>query len=181
MAECSLAVSFAPLNESHSTDCVDGDYHADCQKALPITEVENPGRARCFVECGKPLPEYEVEIRTVLSGLGIELLSHLPHNGYIVRADRARLEAAASLDFVERVEPYHPSYRLEPELRDWLESGSEEELRVLALLADQAADTMQKAFLQPGNCPSGVGGGGDHTRADIFKMLVQLEGEQQVG
>ena len=63
MAECSLAVSFAPLHEAHSTDCVDGDYHADCQKALPITEVENPGRARCFVECGEPLPEYEVEVR----------------------------------------------------------------------------------------------------------------------
>jgi fatty-acyl-CoA synthase len=63
MAECSLAVSFAPLHEAHSTDCVDGDHHADCQKALPISEVENPGRARCFVECGEPLPEYEVEIR----------------------------------------------------------------------------------------------------------------------
>ncbi len=63
MAECSLAVSFAPLHEAHSTDCVDGDYHADCQKALPITEVESPGRARCFVECGEPLPEYEVEVR----------------------------------------------------------------------------------------------------------------------
>ena len=63
MAECSLAVSFAPLHEAHSTDCVDGDHHADCQQALPIAEVENPGRARCFVECGTPLPEYEVEIR----------------------------------------------------------------------------------------------------------------------
>ena len=63
MAECSLAVSFAPLHEAHSTDCVDGDHHADCQQALPIADVENPGRARCFVECGEPLPEYEVEIR----------------------------------------------------------------------------------------------------------------------
>ncbi|MEN8108917.1 MAG: fatty acyl-AMP ligase [Pseudomonadota bacterium] len=63
MAECSLAVSFAPLLEAHSTDCVDGDHHANCQQALPITDVENPGRPRCFVECGVPLPEYEVEIR----------------------------------------------------------------------------------------------------------------------
>ncbi|HFD79103.1 MAG TPA: fatty acyl-AMP ligase [Gammaproteobacteria bacterium] len=63
MAECSLAISFAPLFEGHSTDCVDGDYHSDHQKALPIELSENPGRARCFVECGKPLPGYEVEIR----------------------------------------------------------------------------------------------------------------------
>jgi fatty-acyl-CoA synthase len=63
MAECSLAVSFAPLIEGHSTDCVDGDHHADHQEALPIDSLEEPGRPRCFVECGKPLPEYKVEIR----------------------------------------------------------------------------------------------------------------------
>ncbi len=63
MAECSLAISFAPLFEGHSTDCVDGDHHSDFQEALPIHLSENPGRARCFVDCGTPLPEYEVEIR----------------------------------------------------------------------------------------------------------------------
>jgi fatty-acyl-CoA synthase len=63
MAECSLAISFSPLFEGHSTDCVDGDHHSDHQEALPIHLSENPGRARCFVECGAPLPEYEVEIR----------------------------------------------------------------------------------------------------------------------
>jgi fatty-acyl-CoA synthase len=63
MAECSLAVSFAPLFQGHTTDCVDGDHHSNCQEALPIYTLENPGRPRCFVECGKPLPEYEVEIR----------------------------------------------------------------------------------------------------------------------
>jgi fatty-acyl-CoA synthase len=63
MAECSLAVSFAPLLEGHSTDCVDGDHHANCQEALPIDAIEEPGRPRCFVECGRPLPEYQVEIR----------------------------------------------------------------------------------------------------------------------
>lgn len=63
MAECSLAISFAPLFQGHSTDCVDGDHHADHREALPIHLSENPGRARCFVECGSPLPEYEVEIR----------------------------------------------------------------------------------------------------------------------
>ena len=64
MAECSLAISFAPLFEGHSTDCVDGDHHANHQIALPYDErAEEPGRARCFVDCGVPLPEYEVEIR----------------------------------------------------------------------------------------------------------------------
>ena len=56
-------MSFAPLMEGHSTDCVDGDHHADHQEALPVAEMDEPGRPRCFVECGKPLPEYNVEIR----------------------------------------------------------------------------------------------------------------------
>lgn len=63
MAECSLAISFSSLFEEHSTDCVDGDHHSDFQEALPTHLLENPGRARCFVDCGKPLPEYEVEVR----------------------------------------------------------------------------------------------------------------------
>ena len=63
MAECSLAISFSPLFKGHKTDCVDGDHHSDHQEALPIELSENPGRARCFVDCGTPLPEYEVEIR----------------------------------------------------------------------------------------------------------------------
>ena len=63
MAECSLAVSFAPLFQGYTTDCVDGDHHSNFQEALPIHTLENPGRPRCFVECGRPLPEYEVEIR----------------------------------------------------------------------------------------------------------------------
>jgi fatty-acyl-CoA synthase len=63
MAECSLAVSFAPLFQGYTTDCVDGDHHSNFQEALPIDTLENPGRPRCFVECGRPLPEYEVEIR----------------------------------------------------------------------------------------------------------------------
>ena len=63
MAECSLAISFAPLFEGHSTDCIDGDHHSDHRVARPIEDFSNPGRARSFVECGTPLPEYELEVR----------------------------------------------------------------------------------------------------------------------
>ena len=83
MAECSLAISFSPLFEGHSTDCVDGDHHSDHQEALPIANLENPGRARCFVECGKPLPEYEVEIRDEAGNV----LSDRRSGGIFVRGD----------------------------------------------------------------------------------------------
>ncbi|HHJ15603.1 MAG TPA: fatty acyl-AMP ligase [Gammaproteobacteria bacterium] len=83
MAECSLAISFAPLFEGHTTDCVDGDHHSDHQEALPIAALENPGRARCFVECGKPLPGYEVEIRNEAG----EVLSDRHSGSIYVRGD----------------------------------------------------------------------------------------------
>ncbi len=83
MAECSLAISFSPLFEGHSTDCVDGDHHSDHQEALPIANLENPGRARCFVECGKPLPGYEVEIRNEAG----EVLSDRHSGSIFVRGD----------------------------------------------------------------------------------------------
>ncbi|MFM7786393.1 MAG: fatty acyl-AMP ligase, partial [Gammaproteobacteria bacterium] len=62
MAECSLAVSFAPLFEGYRTDAVDLDHLADHGEALPLTEG-SAGRSRAFVQCGRPLPEYTMEIR----------------------------------------------------------------------------------------------------------------------
>jgi hypothetical protein len=78
------------------------------------------------------LPEW----RDALGETGVELLQFFPHNAHIVRTDRSLVPELLALDFVERVEPYHPAYRLEAELQDWLDtepdgSGSEpEEIRV---------------------------------------------------
>jgi fatty-acyl-CoA synthase len=65
MAECSLAVSFAPLNNGLSIDFVDGDYLSEHREALPekIDSPEEAVRSSRFVDCGAPLPDYEVEIR----------------------------------------------------------------------------------------------------------------------
>ena len=64
MAECSLAVSFAPLNEGLGVDYVDGDYLADWRKAIPLNpSTAQAGRISSFVNCGAPLPGYEVVIR----------------------------------------------------------------------------------------------------------------------
>jgi hypothetical protein len=58
------------------------------------------------------LPEW----RAGLEAQGAELLTSLAHNAHIVRADPSAVGGISNLDFVERAEPYHPSYRLEPEL-----------------------------------------------------------------
>jgi fatty-acyl-CoA synthase len=63
MAECSLAVSFAPLGQGLEIDLVDADILAHDRLAQPIGPTDNHHRASEFVNCGRPLPEYEVEIR----------------------------------------------------------------------------------------------------------------------
>ena len=64
MAECSLAISFARLDERIAMDHVDAERLATRGRASPAT----PGslaaeRVSTFVDCGTPLPGFEVEIR----------------------------------------------------------------------------------------------------------------------
>ena len=65
MAECSLAVSFAPLGEGLMVDRVNGDLLAENREAVPLTFTLDSYtvRSNVFVNCGVPLPEYEVEVR----------------------------------------------------------------------------------------------------------------------
>ena len=65
MAECSLAVSFSPLNEGLDVDTVDGDYLSEYRQALPLESASgnDTHRASRFVNCGLPLQDYDVEVR----------------------------------------------------------------------------------------------------------------------
>jgi fatty-acyl-CoA synthase len=65
MAECSLAVSFAPLGQGVDEDYVDSTSLAKQQKALPIHPAKRNGMVsyNTFINCGAPLPGYEAEVR----------------------------------------------------------------------------------------------------------------------
>ncbi len=66
MAECSLAVSFAPLSQGLEVDHVDGDVLSDTHQAMPYDsslDLQEAGRCSKFVNCGVPLPGYDVQIR----------------------------------------------------------------------------------------------------------------------
>lgn len=63
MAECSLAVSFAPLGQGLEVDTIDADTLAHQRCALPVEDKTSVPRTTRFVNCGRPLPEYQVEIR----------------------------------------------------------------------------------------------------------------------
>lgn len=63
MAECSLAVSFAPLAQRVDTDAVDADVLASRRIARPA--VGHSRAVSRFVNCGTVLPGHQVEIRDV--------------------------------------------------------------------------------------------------------------------
>ncbi len=70
MAECSLAVSFAPLDGGLSIDHVDGEHLAEHREAISVDDLDNvpsaieaTRRENQFVNCGTPIPDCEVEIR----------------------------------------------------------------------------------------------------------------------
>lgn len=61
MAECSLAISFAPVGEGLKVDEVDAEILADDQQAQKVSGGGE--RSTRFVDCGEVLPEYDFEIR----------------------------------------------------------------------------------------------------------------------
>ena len=65
MAECSLAVSFIPLGCGLETDIVDGDRLAQYGEAFPADHniKTNSAHVKTFINCGAPLPSYEIEVR----------------------------------------------------------------------------------------------------------------------
>jgi len=66
MAECALAISFAPLGVGIESDRVDRHYLAAQDVAMPVTGELNPDsftEVSEFVDCGTALPGYQIEIR----------------------------------------------------------------------------------------------------------------------
>ena len=67
MAECSLAVTFAPIDLGIEVDEIDAEHLSEQQEALPIMDRAGKNSAPCrtkkLVNCGIPLPGHEIIIR----------------------------------------------------------------------------------------------------------------------
>jgi fatty-acyl-CoA synthase len=63
MAECSLAVSFSPLDTGLRVDHVDRVRMSESRVALPVDDTPADAQVGRFVNCGRPLPGFEVEVR----------------------------------------------------------------------------------------------------------------------
>ena len=66
MAECSLAVSFAPTGHGATSDLVDIERLSRDGEAHAVAAGDAALKGKAFVDCGQPLPGYEVEIRDPL-------------------------------------------------------------------------------------------------------------------
>ncbi|MCU0540446.1 MAG: AMP-binding protein, partial [Desulfobacterales bacterium] len=62
MAECSLAVSFSPLDRGIQLDVVTAEDMARSQEATAAPAGGTAG-TKSFVKCGVPLPGYDIEVR----------------------------------------------------------------------------------------------------------------------
>ena len=67
MAECALAVSFAPLGQGPRVDWVDSEHLSRTGEALPVSADAIQGdksNLNAYTDCGLPLAELEVQIRS---------------------------------------------------------------------------------------------------------------------
>jgi fatty-acyl-CoA synthase len=62
MAECTLAVSFSTVGGGSQVDYVDGEHLSRTGEAVPMKSGSS-ARRKGFINCGVPLPGFEVEVR----------------------------------------------------------------------------------------------------------------------
>ena len=105
--------------QAFGTDLKLRDGATEPDRPLPAVSpaLQLPAAGRLFLVQFRTigLPEW----RQALADAGASVLSFFPHNAHVVRMDPSLVSSLEELDFVERVAPYHPAYRLEPTLRDW--------------------------------------------------------------
>jgi len=113
----------------------DGRIEPGVPLPSPLPGLAQPAAGRIFlVELRTiSLPEW----RRALTEAGAELLAYFPLNAHLVRVDPRKVDALRALDFVERVAPFHPSYRMFSEVRDWVSGagGDARETRDLRVVA----------------------------------------------
>lgn len=63
MAECTLGISFSPLDSSYTTDYVDMGRLTESNQIVLLNEHTEVSYGRHLVNCGYPLPSFEVQIR----------------------------------------------------------------------------------------------------------------------
>jgi len=105
-------------------------------QTMPHASIEMPPAGTVYlVQANRPWGD---ATRAFVSGTGCDLLAYVPEETWLVRCPlRAAIDTLRKAPFVARIEPFHCSYRLAPEVESWIsgEAGPEEEPRALNALA----------------------------------------------
>jgi serine protease AprX len=121
--------------QAFATDLKLRGANTEPEKAMPPVPppLRLPLEGRLFIVQFRTigLPEW----RQALADLGAEVLTFLPHNAHVVRMDPGLVPSVEKLEIVERVVPYHPAYRLEPALREWVLAPAESTPRRVRVVA----------------------------------------------
>src|SRR5262249_38147434 len=94
----------------------DGRIAPGMQMPAVPSYLKMPDNGRLFIVQFRTLslPEW----RQALEEAGAKILSYFPNNAHVVRMLPARATRLARMPFIQRIEPYHPFYRIDRELRD---------------------------------------------------------------
>ncbi len=80
--------------------------------------------------------------RRRLQTAGLEVVSYIPNNAYLVRGTRATMEQVAESPEVAAVLPYAPAFKLEPDLLDEVLAGRSDGERKLIVTLPNPDDTL---------------------------------------
>lgn len=124
------------------------DRALNLRNALVDTENGMPLQLPVGLEGGEDPGAYVVQshgvlresLRRQLREAGMEIVSYIPNNAYLVRGSRAAMEQAASSPEVAAVLPFAPAFKLEPQLLDQAlaELPAPENQQLIVTVADPA-------------------------------------------
>ena len=127
---------------------VRNDRALNLRNALVDTANGVPLQLPAGLEAGEEPGAYVVQshgvlgetLRRQLRDAGLEIVSYIPNNAYLVRGTRSAMELAAGSPEVAAVLPFAPAFKLEPQLLDQAlaSSPSPEKQQLIVTVADPA-------------------------------------------
>ena len=128
---------------------LDGASSLGSEPPAPYPGLELPPEGQLFLVqfYSLSLPEWRAELESA----GADILAFFPRSAHIVRLPENVRSKIDDLSFVARVVPFHPSYRLEPDLRAWIngapsENDHYEEVRVNILVAEWGPEAKERVL-----------------------------------
>ncbi len=115
---CAVAVSLsaqsAPQRPASLLKLRFATFDPMIQAPSPVDGLQSPASERLHIVQFVGTPTQQG--RDAVAAVGGEIVSYLPEDAYVVRADGAAAAALATFETVRWVGPYHPAYRLDPEM-----------------------------------------------------------------